>query len=86
MMHVIILWSIIVEIEYLTIIINLGSLAFTHAHYGRGSGPIHLDNVHCTGREQRLIDCTYTNNTSGLDCTHSEDASVACRRSNSISW
>ena len=60
---------------------NSGSIAFTHAHYGQGSGPIHLDNVRCAGSEQRLIDCIHINNTSGPDCTHSEDASVACQQS-----
>ena len=59
----------------------VGSSAYTGAWYGRGIGPIHLDNVRCRGSEQRLIDCLYTNNTPGWDCTHSEDASVYCRPS-----
>ena len=40
-----------------------------------GSGPIHLDDVVCTGTEQRLIDCPYVGN---HDCVHGEDVGVAC--------
>ena len=40
-----------------------------------GSGPIHLDDVGCTGTEQRLIDCPYLGN---HDCVHGEDVGVAC--------
>ena len=57
----------------------IGSSAYSGARYGLGRGPIHLDNVQCRGSEQRLIDCSYRNNTLGRDCTHSEDASVFCR-------
>ena len=46
------------------------------AHFGQGSGPIWLDNVSCTGRESRLIDCPYNPNTSL--CGHYEDAGVTC--------
>ena len=47
------------------------------AHYGRGSGLILLDEMHCSGREWSLFDCPH----SGFhrhDCSHSEDAGVAC--------
>jgi len=50
--------------------------AYSSAAFGRGSGPILIDNVACTGRENRLIDCTFDNNTG--DCSHSEDAGVRC--------
>ena len=40
-----------------------------------GSGPIHLDDVACTGTEQRLIDCPYVGN---HNCVHREDVGVYC--------
>ena len=42
-----------------------------------GSGPIWLDDLHCTGKEQNITKCSH----SGLgnhDCTHSEDVGVEC--------
>lgn len=45
--------------------------------FGRGdaSSPIQLDEVNCTGSEQNLGMCIYTDT---HDCTHSEDAGVRC--------
>ena len=34
------------------------AVAFTDAHFGTGTGPIYLDEVECSGRENRLIDCS----------------------------
>ena len=53
-----------------------GAQAFSFAFFGQGSGPIHLDDVACTGSERRLIDCRYT----AIDnCIHFEDAGVRCQ-------
>ena len=42
-----------------------------------GAGQIWLDNVQCTGRENRLVDCPA--NTFGThNCNHGEDAGVRC--------
>uniref|UniRef100_A0A3P9DC25 Neurotrypsin n=1 Tax=Maylandia zebra TaxID=106582 RepID=A0A3P9DC25_9CICH len=47
------------------------------AYFGEGTGPIHVDNVKCTGEELSLADCIKevpgTHN-----CRHSEDAGVIC--------
>ena len=51
--------------------------ARSFAYFGRGSGPIHYDDVACTGSETRLADCSH----SGIgshNCHHSEDAGVVC--------
>ena len=56
---------------------HTGATARSLAHYGNGSGLIHLNNVNCWGSENRLVDCPYSNDVS--DCTHSEDAGVDCQ-------
>lgn len=47
------------------------------AYFGEGTGPIHVDNVKCSGEEHSLADCIKqapgTHN-----CRHSEDAGVIC--------
>ena len=50
-------------------------MALRNAHFGQGTGPIHLDNVHCSGREESIFDCSYL---SYHNCGHYEDASVQC--------
>ncbi|XP_077136598.1 lysyl oxidase homolog 3 isoform X1 [Ranitomeya variabilis] len=51
--------------------------ALPGARMGQGMGPVHMNEVRCTGNEQSLFDCQYKNITQE-DCKHSEDASVKC--------
>ncbi|XP_010017086.1 PREDICTED: scavenger receptor cysteine-rich domain-containing group B protein-like, partial [Nestor notabilis] len=51
--------------------------ALDSAHFGPGSDPIWLDNVHCTGTESTLTKCAL-NNWGEHNCAHSEDAGVIC--------
>ena len=53
------------------------AVAFSNAHFGRGTGPIHLDSVDCSGDENYLLDCPRS---STVTCYngHSEDAGVRC--------
>lgn len=49
---------------------------FSLAHFGQGSGPIHLDDVMCSGTEPSLFQCAFQS----LDnCNHAEDAGVNCQ-------
>ena len=54
----------------------LDATAFSNARFGPGTGPIHLDNVACTGTETQITECLYDPDSS--DCLHFEDASVSC--------
>ncbi|XP_047463187.1 scavenger receptor cysteine-rich domain-containing group B protein [Mugil cephalus] len=51
--------------------------AKTQAFYGYGSGPILLDNVECSGREQDLSQCFHLG-WGQHNCGHHEDAGVEC--------
>jgi hypothetical protein len=41
-----------------------------------GIGPIHLNEVQCTGTEKSIIECKL--NTESQGCNHEEDAGVRC--------
>ena len=47
------------------------------AYYGKGSGPILLDEVNCKGNESHLLDCVHRG-MNRHDCSHEEDAGVDC--------
>ncbi|XP_034554847.1 deleted in malignant brain tumors 1 protein-like isoform X2 [Notolabrus celidotus] len=47
------------------------------AHFGRGSGPIWLDNVRCTGEEAAITQCEH-HGFGENNCGHSEDAGAIC--------
>ena len=50
-----------------------GAVPLRSAHFGPGTGPIHIGSASCDGSEQRIVDCQlqYENM-----CVHSEDAGV----------
>ena len=53
----------------------LGAIAYTGAHFGQGTGPIHFDDVGCSGSETLLLQCSHSVTS---NCVHSEDAGVRC--------
>ena len=62
------------QLEY-----NLTSdvVAYANAYFGKGTGPIWLDNVQCTGSETHIVNCS--KNAIGIhNCEHDEDAGVQC--------
>ena len=54
-------------------------MGFTGAYFGRGSGPIHLDHIVCSGTEYNLTDCE--TGTGTRQSSHSEDLGVKCNTS-----
>lgn len=60
---------------------HTGATAFDLARYGEGSGPILLDNLHCSGSEDKLVDCLQVH-----DCGHNEDAGVKCLQPHGIGY
>ena len=46
----------------------------------RGSAPVHISNVQCSGSESRLIDCPYSSGGSGsvesLKCNYNTDVGM----------
>ena len=56
---------------------DTGVTAYRLARFGRGTGGIFLDNLYCTGRESRLVDCSH-NGIGVHNCDHSADAGVRC--------
>lgn len=48
-----------------------------HGVFGRGSGPIWLDNVDCAGTENGIKECRH-NGINIQNCNHGEDAGVVC--------
>ena len=55
---------------------HAGSIARVRAFYGRGNGPIVLDNLFCNGREASLFHCPFVTNPRFK--SHAEDAGVQC--------
>ena len=51
--------------------------AYERHHYGRGTGPILLDELHCSGSESSLLSCIHQG-VGEHNCDHSEDAGVRC--------
>lgn len=57
-------------------------VAHRYAFYGEGTGPVLLDEVQCSGYEERLDLCS-SNGWYNHDCSHREDAGVQCSEASS---
>ena len=54
-------------------------VAYPAARFGSGSGPIFLDQLHCSGSEQSLLDCPTFTDLGLHNCDHSMDTGVKCQ-------
>jgi len=70
--------TFMLEVHFVCIV--SGAIAYSGSQYGPGTGPVHLDDIHCSGYEDTLANCSrnpfgeLSRNCAG----HSEDASVYC--------
>lgn len=66
--------------SYLLIFINTGAIAHRGpTQYGPGLGPVFLDELGCSGKEDDIINCEHRPlGFPNTDCTHSDDAGVEC--------
>uniref|UniRef100_A0A8D0CLQ3 SRCR domain-containing protein n=1 Tax=Scleropages formosus TaxID=113540 RepID=A0A8D0CLQ3_SCLFO len=55
--------------------------AHGNAAFGRGNGPIWLNEVKCWGSERHLWDCPHSLQDHRTSCSHKEDAGVTCEDS-----
>ena len=55
----------------------VGGRAYSNAYFGRGSGPIFLDDVHCSSSAGQLLECP-SNPILSHNCRHVYDAGVGC--------
>ena len=76
-----ILFHVLVTIVICYRILAPGAVAYYNAYFGRGTGPILLDDLLCTGSEARLVDCTHDGIGNYDYCyrLHGEDAGVRCQ-------
>lgn len=56
--------------------------SYSSAHFGQGSGPIWLDDLHCTGNEKDIAECK-SGGWGKENCGHREDAGVKCNQDRS---
>ena len=50
-------------------------------YYGRGTGPIYLDDLRCSGLERNLGSCMHAD---GRNCRHEMDAGIICNPAGNI--
>ena len=53
--------------------------SFSNAQFGRGTGPLLLDRLRCSGTEQNLLNCSHRGEgVTASYCSHYDDAGVRC--------
>eukprot|EP00118_Oscarella_pearsei_P015073 m.133144 g.133144 ORF g.133144 m.133144 type:complete len:469 (+) comp38108_c0_seq1:881-2287(+) len=55
----------------------------TKAYFGKGKGPIWMDETSCKGSETSLTECSFAG-WGQVNCRHDEDASVVCLKDGSV--
>jgi len=58
---------------------SAGPVPHINAFYGRGTGPIWLDSLSCTGSETNLVNCSHRGvGITSYYCGHDDDVGVQC--------
>ncbi|XP_019851371.1 PREDICTED: scavenger receptor cysteine-rich domain superfamily protein-like isoform X2 [Amphimedon queenslandica] len=60
---------------------TLRAIPVTNGYFGRGTGPVHMTGVDCTGNEESLTRCSYVNGIGATNCYHAKDVGVMCKES-----
>ena len=56
-----------------------GAESFLNAHFGRGTGPLLLNQLSCTGSEQTLLNCSHSGiGRTSYYCGHDDDVGIRC--------
>lgn len=63
---------------YVCVVVFRDVVAQSKAFFGKGSGPILLDNLHCSTGKTSIFDC-FHNDIGNHNCDHGDDAGVTCR-------
>ena len=53
--------------------------AVVNAGFGKGTGPVFLDDIKCRGNETNILSCPQLPKDTTHNCRHSEDAGVQCQ-------
>ena len=73
------MYTVVLDFLICILICDVGASYFLNAYFGRGTGIILLDNVGCSGRETRLLNCyNYGVGRYSYNCGHDDDAGVRC--------
>ena len=64
--------------DWYVCVCNTGAVAFRSAQFGRGNGPIFLDQLTCSGTETSVLECRRSIPHGLPTCDHSQDAGVRC--------
>ena len=59
------------------VLLTTGTIDRHYAHFGRGSGPVFMRNVYCSGSETHLVNCSYSTYSTQY-CSHYADIGVEC--------
>ncbi|XP_070551036.1 scavenger receptor cysteine-rich domain-containing protein DMBT1-like [Ptychodera flava] len=60
-----------------SLVVGVGGTVYYDAKYGEGSGPVWFDNIRCTGNEESIFECGFSENRKN-SCGHYQDVSVSC--------
>ena len=64
--------------HYSLIVFLIGAIPTNGGYFGKGIGPVHMTSVACTGEEQNLTQCPYSNGIGVTNCYHDKDVGVIC--------
>ena len=71
--------KLMVSFIMITYLMCIGAIPVTNGYFGRGTGPVHMTGVDCTGSEESLTQCSYVNGIGATNCYHAKDVGVMCK-------